>query len=144
MPAPPPTRADYVHFTTMATRWRDNDVYAHMNNAVFYEYVDTAVNGWIVTDGGLPVPEGPVVGLVVASSCQFFASLGFPDPVVAGLRVGHLGRSSVRYEVGLFRGSAEEAAAAAEFTHVYVDSASRKPVPLPERFRTRLTTLTRT
>ncbi|MEL6598092.1 MAG: thioesterase family protein [Pseudomonadota bacterium] len=141
MPSSPPQRAAYVHFTTMTTRWRDNDVYAHMNNAVFYEYVDSAVNGWILADGGLDVPNGPVVGLVVASSCEFHASLGFPDPVIAGLRVGHLGRSSVRYEVGLFRGAEETAAAQAAFTHVYVDSATRRPVALPDHFRTALTGL---
>lgn len=131
----PATRAAYRHFVTMATRWRDNDVYAHMNNAVFYEYVDSVVNGWIVGTGTLEIPHGPVVGLVVQSDCIFHASLGFPTPVTGGLRVGKVGRSSVRYEVGLFDGAADSASAEAGFTHVYVDSTTRRPVELPDPFR---------
>ncbi|WP_316015278.1 thioesterase family protein [Roseobacter sp. HKCCA0434] len=133
-PAPAP-RSAYRHFVSLPTRWRDNDVYGHMNNAVFYEYVDTAVNGWIIGTGALPVPDGDVIGLVVASSCSFHASLGFPDPVDAGLRADRIGRSSVTFGVGLFRGPAPQAAAEASFTHVYVDAATRRPVDLPPAFR---------
>lgn len=135
------TRKDYAVFQEMATRWRDNDVYGHMNNAVFYEYVDTAVNHWLVTSGALDVPHGDRVGLVVASSCQFHASLGFPDPVVAGLRAAKIGNSSVTYEVALFRGQADEAAAVASFTHVYVDKATHRPKPLEDKFRAALQAL---
>lgn len=135
MSRPAPARRDaYREFQRLPTRWRDNDVYGHMNNAVFYEYVDTAVNAWIVRSGTLDVPGGAVIGLVVASDCAFHAALGFPDPVDAGLRVAKIGRSSVRYEVGLFRGDADEAAAQAGFTHVYVDAATRRPVALPKAF----------
>jgi len=89
----PQTRETYAVHHEMTTRWRDNDVYGHMNNAVFYEYVDTAVNYWLKTSGALDVPEGDVVGLVVASSCEFAASLGFPDPVTAGLGVRKIRRT---------------------------------------------------
>ncbi|MBB5515540.1 acyl-CoA thioester hydrolase [Rubricella aquisinus] len=132
---PRPLRSDYRHMSAITPRWRDNDVYAHVNNAVFFEYVDTAVNGWIIEYGGLAVPHGPVVGLVVHSECQFFAALRFPRPVHTGLRVDRLGSSSVTYGVGLFDGDAEEAAAAAAFTHVYVDAQTHRPVPIPDMFR---------
>ncbi|MEM8787378.1 MAG: thioesterase family protein [Pseudomonadota bacterium] len=138
MPRPRKTRTEYAHFRTMTTRWRDNDVYGHMNNAVYYEYVDAAVNGWIIDTGTLPIPDGPVVGLVVETSCVFHESLGFPDDVVAGLRVSRIGNSSVQYEVGLFRAQADAAAAEARFVHVYVDSQTRRPTPLPGAFRAAL------
>ncbi|MXU63849.1 acyl-CoA thioesterase [Oceanomicrobium pacificus] len=138
-----PTRGHYVHFETMTTRWRDNDVYAHMNNATYYEYVDTAVNGWLARSGALDVPGGPVIGLVAETGCRFHAPLGFPAPVEAGLAVAHLGRSSVVYRVGLFAESVDAAAADARFVHVYVDRDTRRPVPLPDRLRDALTGLLR-
>ncbi len=128
----PPPRTDYAHFQTFTTRWRDNDVYAHMNNAVYYEYVDALVNGWLMRSGGLEVPGGAVIGLVVETRCVFYASLGFPDSVEAGLKVVRIGTSSVTYGIGLFRPGAGTAAAAAQFTHVCVDRADRRPVPIPE------------
>lgn len=138
---PRPHRSDYKYATIITPRWRDNDVYAHVNNAVFFEYVDTAVNGWIIESGALSVPHGPVVGLVVHSECQFFASLRFPTPVTAMIRVDKLGRSSVTYGVGLFDGDTQDAAAAASFTHVYVDAETHKPVAIPSEFRAALETL---
>lgn len=131
-------RSEYAVLSVQATRWRDNDAYGHMNNAVFYEYVDTAVNAWLARAGALEVPDGPVIGLVVSSSCAFHAPLAFPRDVTAGLRLGRMGRSSVRYEVGLFDEGEDRAAAEAEFTHVYVDRASRRPVDLPESLRAAL------
>ncbi|NNU81421.1 acyl-CoA thioesterase [Halovulum dunhuangense] len=141
MPRPRKTRTDYAHFARHTTRWRDNDVYGHMNNAVFYELVDAAVNDWIIGSGELDIPHGPVVGLVVESACVFHESLGWPDPVDAGLRVARIGNSSVQYEVGLFRGGADHAAAEARFVHVYVDRDSRRPVSLPDPFRSALARL---
>ncbi len=134
-------RDAYRHFATYPTRWRDNDVYAHMNNAVYYEYVDTIVNGWLIGTGALAVPEGPVICLVVETGCSFHASLGFPEPVEAGLRVERLGRSSITYGVGLFAPGAEEEAATARFVHVCVDRESRRPVPIPEPLRAALAAL---
>lgn len=138
MPRTRPSRAEYADFQVMTTRWQDNDVYGHMNNAVYYEYVDACVNRWIMNSGTLEIPHGPVVGLVVETACLFHESLGFPDPVDCGLRVGRIGNSSVWYQVGLFRHGARLAAAEARFIHVYVDSRTRRPVPLPAEFKTAL------
>lgn len=141
MKKPRPERKDFPHIHAMTSRWRDNDVYGHVNNAVFYEYVDTAVNHWLITSGALDVPEGETVGLVVRSECDFFAPLGFPDPVVAGLRTARVGNSSVTYEVALFRGDAAEASALARFTHVYVSRDDHTPQPLPQSLATALEAL---
>lgn len=141
MPRPRKSRSDYAHFQQMATRWRDNDVYHHLNNAVYLEYVETCVNGWLASSGALDVPSGPVVGLVVETACVFHESISFPDTVETGLRVSRIGNSSVQYEIGLFRGDAEHAAAEARFVHVYVDSGSRRPRPLDDTFRAALETL---
>lgn len=138
------TRKAFAYFYTMTTRWRDNDVYNHVNNAVFYEYIDTGVNVWIKLEGGLDVPEAPIVGLVVNSSCDFFAPLSFPGQVTAGVAVGKIGRSSVTYRVGLFADDSDLAAADARFTHVYVDRETRKPVELPDGFRAALEGIKRT
>ena len=134
----PVTRKAFTYFYEMTTRWRDNDVYNHINNAVFYEYVDTGVNAWIRLEAGLEVPHAEVVGLVVNSSCDFFAPLSFPGNVTAGVAVSKIGRSSVTYRVGLFADQDEQAAADARFTHVYVGRDSRRPVDLPPPFRAAL------
>lgn len=141
MPRPRAARSDYAYFRTMTTRWRDNDVYGHMNNAVYYEYVDACVNGWIIGSGTLDVPHGPVVGLVVETGCVFHDSLGFPDRVDTGLGVAHIGTTSVQYRIGLFRQDSDLAAAEARFTHVYVTAETRRPVPLPTAFRAALKAL---
>lgn len=138
---PPPTRDAYRHFRTFTTRWRDNDVYGHLNNAVFYEYVDTLVNDWLVASGGLEVPSGPVVCLAAETGCRFHASLAFPDPVEAGLRLERLGRSSITYGIGLFAQSRPEAAATARFVHVCVARSTQRPVPVPDRLREALASL---
>ena len=132
------SRADYAQFKQMTTRWRDNDVYGHMNNVVFYEYVDTAVNKWLIENAGLDIPNGEIVGLVVETSCTDHRSLGFPDPIDIGLRVSKIGNTSVTFEIGLFDVNEAAAAAEARFTHVYVNAKTRRPVPLPERLRVSL------
>ncbi len=144
-----PTLTDYPeqHRTAfpvlhqMQTRWRDNDVYGHMNNVVYYEYFDTIVNRWLIESGALIVPDGPVVGLVAETSCAYRSSVGFPDTVTVGLSVLNIGRSSVVYGLGLFAGEADEAAAVCRYVHVYVDSMSRRPVPIPDQMRSLLETL---
>ena len=133
--AAPSVRADYRAFSTITTRWMDNDVYRHVNNVVYYSMFDTAVNGALVRAGLLDIAESPIVGLVVESGCRYHAQVAFPDVVHAGLRVAHLGRSSVRYEIGLFRNDDESAAAEGHFVHVYVDRATNRPVPLPPPVR---------
>jgi acyl-CoA thioester hydrolase len=114
----------------------DNDVYGHANNAVYFSWFDTAVNAWLIEQGLLDIEAGPTIGLVVENHCNYFASLGFPQDVEAGLRVGHVGSSSVRYEIGLFARGAETASAQGHLVHVYVDRQTRRPVPLPEALRT--------
>lgn len=136
--AGPSRRDDYRAFRTIHTRWMDNDIYGHMNNVVHYSLFDTAVNGWLIEQGVLDIAEGEQIGLVVETGCRYFAEMAFPDVITAGLRVGRLGSSSVRYEVGLFRNDAQEAAAEGFFVHVYVDRATRRPKPLGDRLRATL------
>ena len=124
----PHHREDYPHSRVLTTRWMDNDAYGHMNNVVHYSLFDTVVNAWLIEKGALDVRNGGVVGLVVETGCHYFAELAYPDPVTAGLRVVHIGRSSVVYEVGLFAPGAPTAAAQGRFVHVYVERESRKPV----------------
>ena len=134
----PETRSGYAHFLRITTRWMDNDVYGHINNVVYYSYFDTVVNGYLIAEGALDIETSDVIGLVVETQCQYFVPVTFPDAVHAGLRVAHLGRSSVRYEIGLFRNDDDGASAQGHFVHVYVDRASRKPVPLPAALRAAL------
>src|SRR5476651_1545028 len=105
----PVTRAAYRLFVPITTRWMDNDVYGHVNNVVYYSYFDTVINRFLIAEAGLDIGGGAVIGLCVESGCVFRKALAFPDELAAGLRVGKLGRSSVRYELGLFRGDDEEA-----------------------------------
>jgi acyl-CoA thioester hydrolase len=139
-PRPLP-RSHYVHFSAIDTRWMDNDVYGHVNNVVYYSYFDTVVNRHLIETGALDIHAGQVIGLVVETQCHYFASLAFPQRIEAGLRVAHRGRSSVRYEVGLFAEGAPETAAAGHFVHVYVDRATRRPAPLPAALLQTLTAL---
>ncbi|WP_373379961.1 acyl-CoA thioesterase [Cupriavidus nantongensis] len=129
------SRSAYPYFQPITTRWMDNDVYGHVNNVVYYSYFDTVVNTYLIRQGVLDVTSGDTIGLVIETQCNYFSSLSFPETVVAGLRVARLGTSSVRYEVGLFSGDNEVAAAQGHFIHVYVDRATRRPVPLPGALR---------
>lgn len=134
----PGKREDYRHFMTIGTRWMDNDIYGHINNVQYYSYFDTAVNRYLIEQGVLDIHAGGVIGLVVETHCNYFSSASFPDDIEAGLRVAHLGRSSVRYEVGLFVASREPAVAQGHFVHVYVDRDSQQPAELPESLRAAL------
>ncbi len=131
-------RARYPHFLMIPTRWMDNDVYGHVNNVVYYSYFDTVINEYLVRAGGLDIQGSPVVGVCAESTCRYRAPLAFPEPVEAGLRVGHLGRTSVRYEIGLFKEGEDEAAAQGHFVHVFVARAAMTPVPIPEAIRAAL------
>ncbi len=132
------TRARYPHFLAIPTRWMDNDVYGHVNNVVYYSYFDTVINDYLIRAGGLDIEESRVVGVCAESFCRYRAPLAFPEPVEAGLRVGHLGRTSARYEIGLFKEGEDEAAAQGHFVHVFVDRQAMTPVPIPESIRTAL------
>jgi acyl-CoA thioester hydrolase len=137
----PDSRSSYRHFLPIQTRWHDNDVYGHVNNVVYYGWFDTVVNEFLINRGMLDIAAGPVVGLVVETRCSYFSELAFPAPVHAGLRVGHIGRSSVRYEIGIFAADAPLASAQGHFVHVYVDRATRRPVPLAAGLRSALQAL---
>ena len=130
-----PTRDDYRHFLEIPTRWMDNDVYGHVNNVQYYSYFDTVVNEYLVAEGGLDYLDGSTVGYVVETKCSYRRPIAFPDIVQAGIRVSRIGRSSVTYEVGLFRKGQEEICAFGHFVHVYVDRATDRPTPIPDAAR---------
>ncbi len=131
-------RDGYAHFLAIPTRWHDNDVYGHVNNVDYYAFFDTVINAWLIREGGLDIHAGEAIGLCVESHCAFHAALAFPETVEAALRVGKLGRSSVRYEIGLFRQGVEEPAATGWFVHVFVDRAERRPLDIPPAIRASL------
>ena len=134
-------RDGYRHWMTIGTRWMDNDVYGHVNNVVYYSYFDTVINSYLMDAGGLEIHDGVVIGLCAESHCKYMGSMAFPDVVEAGLRVEHLGRTSVRYGIGLFRAGQAEASAEGWFVHVFVDRASRRPAALEGRLRESLEAL---
>jgi acyl-CoA thioester hydrolase len=136
-------RAEYPHFVTLPTRWMDNDVYGHINNALYYGFFDTAINQYLITEGGLDVTDGKVIGFAAESHCQYLRALAFPEVLEVGLRVGKLGNSSVRYELSIFNASEPFAAATGYFVHVFVDRDTRKPVPIPATIRAALERLIR-
>jgi acyl-CoA thioester hydrolase len=127
--------ADFPVVRTIQTRWSDVDVYGHVNNVVHYAMFDTAVNGWLIEATGVDIRGLPAIGVVVETSCRYFAELRFPDPVTAGIRVERLGTSSVVYRLGLFGPRDRQPAAVGRFVHVYVDAQSRRPVPVPDGIR---------
>ncbi len=131
----PPRREDYLAYDTISTRWMDNDIYGHVNNVVYYSFFDTAIAQYLMREGGLDPWNADVVGLAVDTGCRFHSSLAFPDTIRAGLRVGNLGNSSVRYEIGIFRNDDDSAAADGHFVHVFVNRHQQTPVTIPEQIR---------
>ena len=131
----PDTRDRYKHFLTITTRWMDNDVYRHVNNVVYYSFFDTAVNEYMMRQGLLDLDNSPVVSLVVDTGCTYYRPIAFPDIVHCGLRVGELRRSSVRYEIGIFRNDEPSACAQGHFVHVTCDRATHRPVSIPDIMR---------
>jgi len=130
------SRSDFPHVRRLQTRWKDNDLYGHVNNVEYYSFFDTVINAWLIAQGGLDIHDGQVIGLCAESHCAFHAALAFPEAVDAALRVGRLGRASVTYELALFAEGGDEAAATGWFVHVFVDRATRKPVAqLPATLR---------
>lgn len=132
------TRGDFRVWKRFTTRWADNDAYGHVNNTVFYEWFDSAVNGWLVEQGLLDIAAGDPIALVVETRCSYFAPLTFPEEVELGLVVADIGRSSVRYAIGVFATNEDLAAAQGEFVHVLVDRANRRPVAMPGNWRQKL------
>jgi acyl-CoA thioester hydrolase len=133
--AEPSTRASYPHLLPIQTRWMDNDVYGHVNNVVYYSYFDTVINRYLIDEGGLDITRGEVIGLCVESTCRYRKPVAFPQEIEAGLRVARLGKSSVRYEIGIFVKGEEPAAAEGTFVHVFVDRGGRKAAEMPKRVR---------
>ncbi|QBI56351.1 acyl-CoA thioesterase [Streptomonospora litoralis] len=136
-------RPDYAHWMEIPTRWADNDAYGHMNNTVHYEFMDTAINTWLVEQGGLDYRGGAVIGLCVESQCSYTAEIAFPEVLAVGLSVSHLGNSSVHYAVGLYRRDRTTEVAEGRFVHVFCDRETRRPVPVDGRLRTALEKLRR-
>ncbi|MEP1029925.1 MAG: thioesterase family protein [Alphaproteobacteria bacterium] len=134
----PETRAAYPHILPIQTRWMDNDIYGHVNNVTYYSYFDTVVNSYLIDVGGLDIHDGTVVGFAVETTCRFFKPVAFPEQLAAGLRVGKLGNSSVRYEIAIFKDGEDTAAAAGHFVHVFVDRRTDRPTPVPAGIRAAL------
>jgi acyl-CoA thioester hydrolase len=132
----PADRTEFSRFVALTTRWLDNDVYGHLNNVVYYAFFDTAVNQILIQEKILDPLNSPIVGLVVDTRCSYFRPLKFPDAIEVGVRTLAIGTSSVRYAIGIFSGESPKAAAQGEFTHVYVDRTSQRPVPIPADVRT--------
>ena len=134
----PAQRSDFKIWRRLTTRWADNDAYGHVNNTVYYEWFDSAVNAWLVSQGLLDIAAGDPIALVVETRCNYFMPLAFPQNIDVGIVVAELGRSSVRYSVGVFATDDDLAAAQGEFVHVLVDRANRQPIEIPESWRTKL------
>jgi len=131
-------RDNYRHFLPLPTRWKDNDIYGHVNNVEYYSYFDTVINTYLILEGGLDIHAGGLIGVCAESHCKFLGELAFPETIDAGLRVEHLGNASVRYGIGLFRPGSDTPAAEGWFVHVFVDRAQRRPTPLPAPMRAAL------
>ena len=131
----PLPREAYEAFQGITTRWSDNDLYGHVNNVTYYAWFDTAVNRYLIEEGGLDIHNSSVIAYVVSSSCQYFRAVSYPDPVEVGLRVERLGNSSVTYGVGIFRADDGTALAQGQFVHVFVTRNDDRPAPIPEPIR---------
>jgi acyl-CoA thioester hydrolase len=134
-------RDKYAVFVELVTRWADNDVYGHVNNATYYAYFDTVVNRFLTDNGVLDLEKSPSFGVIVETGCKYFSSVSFPDVLEIGLRVSRLGNTSVQYELGVFKKGSDACAAEARFVHVYVDRQTRRPVPIPDETRAALQAL---
>ncbi len=131
-------RADYKHFRLIPTRWMDNDFYGHINNVVYYAYFDTLLNRYLIDEGGFDFTNDTAIGVAVETMCRFHRPFAYPETVDAGLRIGKLGTSSVRYEIGLFGEGEADARAEGHFVHVFVDRTTQRPVPIPAKIRVAL------
>ena len=140
----PPTRAEFVAFEEVHSRWMDNDAYGHINNVVYYSFFDTAVNRYLIERNVLDIAKSETIGLVIETQCKYFSSIAYPDMIHVGLKVAHLGNSSVKYEVAIFANDDDIASALGQFVHVYVDRQTNKPTPIPQNVRIVLQSLVKT
>ncbi|WP_394561116.1 acyl-CoA thioesterase [Aquipseudomonas alcaligenes] len=136
-----PTRDQFLHFSSMPTRWGDHDSYGHVNNVVYHSYYESAVSLFLVEEGTLEIATSPVIGLIVENCCTYFSSIGFPDRVTVGMRIAKLGNSSARYELALFRNDEQTASAAGYIVYVYVDRATNQSASIPDSVRAALSKL---
>lgn len=127
-----------MHFLALPTRWMDNDIYGHVNNALYYAFFDTAINEYLIGESGLDINAGAAMAFAAESQCQYLRPLAFPEVIDVGLRVGKLGNSSVRYELAIFKQGEDFAAASGYFVHVFVDRVTQRPVPMPPQIRAAL------
>ena len=137
----PPVRADFVAFEEIHSRWMDNDAYGHINNVVYYSFFDTAVNRYLIERDALNILKSDVIGFVIETQCKYFSPIAYPDMIHVGLKVTHLGNSSAKYEVAIFKNDDDIASAAGSFVHVYVNRSTNKPTPIPQNVREILTGL---
>jgi acyl-CoA thioester hydrolase len=140
---PPPVRASFPRFETVQTRWMDNDAYGHVNNVTYYSYFDTVVNHYLIGPCGLDIKASPEIAFMVETGCRFARSFSYPDDIEAGLRVGRLGNSAVRWELGLFGPGEDTARVFGFLVHVFVDRATQRPVPIPPKMRAAMELLLR-
>ena len=131
----PPTRSDFVAFEEIHSRWMDNDAYGHINNVVYYSFFDTAVNRYLIERNVLNVLKSEAIGFVIETQCKYFSPIAYPDLIHVGLKVVHLGNSSVKYELAIFKNNDDIASAAGNFVHVYVNRSTNKPTPIPQNVR---------
>jgi acyl-CoA thioester hydrolase len=144
MAKPEPTRrSEYVHFEPVSTRWMDNDLYGHVNNAHYYSFFDSAINHYLITAGGLDIEAGATVGYIVSSRCEYFRPIRYPDAIEVGVCTDRVGNSSATYGVAIFIPGEVEARASGAMTHVFVDRASSRPAPIPARLRAALEAIAR-
>lgn len=134
----PLKRSDFTQFISLSTRWNDNDVYGHLNNVVYFELFDTAINSFLIRNNLIDIYSGKVVGLVVENKCSYFSSVKFPDELDVGIKVSKIGSTSVTYQIGIFNKNVEISSAIGTFVHVYVERVNHVPVPLNEVFRSEL------
>lgn len=131
-------RSNYRYFLPITTRWMDNDLYGHVNNVVYYSYFDTIANHYLIKEGGLDIHHGPVIGYVVSSQCNYKSAIAYPEEIEGGFRVNRLGNSSVEYGIAIFKKGQDKACAYGTFTHVFVDRATERPIPIPPPLRAAL------
>ena len=133
---PRPTRADFVHWSTATTRWADMDGFGHMNNARYFELIDTAIDIHLQETVGEPADHPHTIGVFAEASCRFFREMSYPRPIDLGVAVDRVGRSSIVYRVGLFQDS-DEAAAEGRVVVVYVDNTdpARPATQIPDAVR---------
>ena len=133
-----PLREDFLHWDQIQTRWMDNDIYGHVNNVVYYSWIDTIINRYLISAGGFDIYHSPVIAVTAESRCRYMRPVAFPARIDGGLGVTRLGHTSVTYRIGLFPADVGGPVAVGHFVHVCVDRASMRPVPIPERLRAAL------